>query len=204
MNPNEILKSIADLEKNLNEIDSAKKQVLKILESSSQLADVVSSYQTTFQGLTENIQQMIDKIKGLNLNILSDLQKHTDNFRLEVSKLNEFTQSIASIRQGLDAIQSSSDAYRSEFTQYLSSIRENLEAAQNLSVTNKNTIISKLDEVTVDLRTSIQSIRDENESKFSELKEAINVNRIIQLLGVVVTIAAIAGLLWLNLLGKLQ
>jgi len=179
MKTNEILKSLADLQSNLNQIDSAKQQVLKILNSSAELAEVVSSYQSSFQALTTNIQQMVDKIKELNVNILSDLQKHTDNFRVEVSKLNEFTQSLAAIHQSLEAAQNQADA-------------------------NKHIIVSQLDQIAADIRTSNQTIHEEHLTKFSELAAAIKVNRIMQMCGVVVTIAAVAGLFWFNILGKFQ
>jgi len=90
MNTDEILKSLANLQKSLEEIDSARQQVINVVNSSSELAKVVASYKSSFEGLSINISQVLDKSKEFNLDILSELSKQTGNFSDEVSKLTEF------------------------------------------------------------------------------------------------------------------
>ena len=91
MNANDnILNSLAALERNLEGIVSAKKQVSEVVQSSKDLADVIASYESSFEGLSSTIAQILDKSKDLNLNVLAELSKLTVNLKDEISRLSEF------------------------------------------------------------------------------------------------------------------
>jgi len=89
-NTNDILKSLATLEQNLKDINSAKEQVAKVAESSANLANVIKTYETSFEGLSKNVLTVLDDSKSFNLDTITKLSEQTDNFRNEVSKLIEF------------------------------------------------------------------------------------------------------------------
>ena len=129
MDKNDILKSLANLEQSLKDIDSARKQVSEVIkssekladeakqqvaeaiqysellvsdaiessqnqvtevvQSSGKLADVIASYKSSFEGISSNIEQVLDKSKDLTLNVLSELSKQTGNLRDEIVKFSE-------------------------------------------------------------------------------------------------------------------
>ncbi len=83
-----ILKSLAVLEHNLNDIDSAKLQVSKVVKSSNDLAKVIETYQSSFDGVSKNLKTVLSEIKSVNLDTISNLSKQTELFNKEVDKLS--------------------------------------------------------------------------------------------------------------------
>jgi len=99
-NTNEnILKSLAVLEQNLKDIHSAKEQVVKVVESSADLAQVIESYKSSFEGLSANVKDVLEESRNFNLDTIAKLSEQTDNFNKEVKRLIEFdfTKSFKSI-----------------------------------------------------------------------------------------------------------
>lgn len=85
-----ILKSLAVLEQNLKDINSAKAQVNSVVKSSSDLARVIESYQTTFQSLSVNVKAVLDDSRKFNNDSIKKLSEQTTNFSKEIAKLTEF------------------------------------------------------------------------------------------------------------------
>jgi hypothetical protein len=85
-----ILKSLAVLEQNLNDINSAKEQVDNIIQTSGKLAKVIESYQASFGSLSINVKTVLDDSKKFNLDSIAKLTEQTDNFSKEITKLTEF------------------------------------------------------------------------------------------------------------------
>ena len=83
-----ILKSLAVLEQNLKDIDSAKLQVSKVVKSSDDLAKVIETYQLSFDGVSKNLKTVLNEIKSLNVETISALSKQTELFNNEVVKLS--------------------------------------------------------------------------------------------------------------------
>lgn len=83
-----ILKSLAVLEQNLKDIDSAKFQVSKVVKSSDDLAKVIETYQSSFDGISKNLKTVLSEIKSVNLDTISNLSKQTELFNKEVDKLS--------------------------------------------------------------------------------------------------------------------
>ncbi len=83
-----ILKSLAVLEQNLKDIDSAKLQVSKVVKSSDDLAKVIETYQSSFDGVSKNLKTVLSEIKSVNLDTISNLSKQTELFNKEVNKLS--------------------------------------------------------------------------------------------------------------------
>lgn len=83
-----ILKSLAVLEQNLKDIDSAKLQVSKVVKSSDDLAKVIETYQSSFDGVSKNLKTVLSEIKSVNLDTISNLSKQTELFNKEVDKLS--------------------------------------------------------------------------------------------------------------------
>lgn len=83
-----ILKSLAVLEQNLKDIDSAKFQVSKVVKSSDDLAKVIETYQLSFDGISKNLKTVLSEIKSVNLDTISNLSKQTELFNKEVDKLS--------------------------------------------------------------------------------------------------------------------
>jgi F0F1-type ATP synthase delta subunit len=61
-----ILKSLAVVEQNLKDINSAKEQVNNVVKASSDLAKVIESYQTTFESLSVNVKAVLDDSRKFN------------------------------------------------------------------------------------------------------------------------------------------
>ena len=89
-NTNEILKSLAVLEHNLENIQSAKEQVAKVVESSGKLAQVIESYKSSFEGLASSVQTVLKESKSFSIETITKLSEETNSFRAEVKKLIEF------------------------------------------------------------------------------------------------------------------
>ncbi len=85
-----ILKSLASLENNLNEINSAKEQVSLIVNSSNELAEVIASYQLSFAGLSQNVESILDDSRKFNFDSVSKLSLQAENLSVEIKKLSEF------------------------------------------------------------------------------------------------------------------
>lgn len=96
-----ILKSLAVLEQNLKDIDSAKLQVSNVVKSSDDLAKVIESYQSSFDGVSKNLKTVLSEIKSVNLNTISNLSKQTELFNKEVDKLSnlDFESSFISAKE---------------------------------------------------------------------------------------------------------
>jgi len=85
-----ILKSLAVLEQNLKDINSAKEQVTNVVKSSGNLAQVIESYKSSFEGLAKSVQTVLEESRNFNLGTITKLSKETDTFNKEVTKLTEF------------------------------------------------------------------------------------------------------------------
>jgi len=85
-----ILKSLAVLEQNLKEINSAKEQVNSVVKSSGDLANVIESYKTSFESLSINIKVVLEDLKKFNNDSIKKLSEQTTNFSKEIAKLTEF------------------------------------------------------------------------------------------------------------------
>lgn len=85
-----ILKSLAVLEQNLKDIESAKKQVNKVVQSSDDLIKVATTYNSSFEGVTKNLKATISEIKNVNLDTIKDLSNKNKELSSEVTRLTEF------------------------------------------------------------------------------------------------------------------
>ncbi len=85
-----ILKSLAILEKNLKDINSAKEQVNSVVKSSGDLAKVIESYKTTFESLSINVKAVLEDSRKFNNDSIKKLSEQTTNFSKEIAKLAEF------------------------------------------------------------------------------------------------------------------
>jgi hypothetical protein len=95
-----ILKSLAVLEQNLKDIDAAKTQVSKVINSSADLALVIDSYKSSFTDISKNLKSVISEIKGINVDTLSTLSKQTELLNNEVVKLSnlDFAKSFTAVK----------------------------------------------------------------------------------------------------------
>ena len=85
-----ILKSLAVLEQNLKDINSAKEQVDNVIKTSGNLAKVIESYQESFESLSINVKAVLEDSRKFNLDSIAKLTEQTNNFSKEISKLTEF------------------------------------------------------------------------------------------------------------------
>jgi hypothetical protein len=84
-----ILKSLAVLEQNLKDINSAKEQVNNVVKSSGNLVKVIESYQTSFENLSINVKTVLEDSRKFNLDSIAKLSEQTKNFSKEIAKLTE-------------------------------------------------------------------------------------------------------------------
>lgn len=85
-----VLKSLAVLEQNLKDINSAKEQVDNVIKTSGNLAKVIESYRTSFESLSINVEAVLEDSRKFNLDSIAKLSEQTKNFSKEVAKLTEF------------------------------------------------------------------------------------------------------------------
>jgi 5'(3')-deoxyribonucleotidase len=149
-----ILKSLAVLEQNLKDINSAKEQVNNVVKSSSDLAKVIESYQTTFESLSVNVKAVLDDSRKFNNDSIKKLSEHTTNFSKEIAKLTEFD-----VSKSLKSIESETIKH---FQQNLSKPLEDLDK----QTTNFGKEIAKLTEF--DVSKSLKSIESETIKHFQQ------------------------------------
>lgn len=85
-----ILKSLAVLEQNLKDINSAKEQVNSVVKSSRNLANVIESYNASFESLSINVKAVLEDSRKFNNDSIKKLSEQTTNFSKEIAKLSEF------------------------------------------------------------------------------------------------------------------
>lgn len=97
----DILKSLAILEQNLRDIDSARLQVLQVVQSSNKIANVIEIYESSFDEVFVNLNTVLKEIKSINFDTISTLSKQTVLFEKEVNRLTDFdfTNSFYSIEK---------------------------------------------------------------------------------------------------------
>lgn len=107
-----ILKSLAVLEGNLKDINSAKEQVNNVVESSGNLASVIESYKVSFESLSINIEAVLENSRKFNNDSIKKLSEQTTYLSKEIAKLTEFD-----VSKTLESIESETIK---QFQQYLS------------------------------------------------------------------------------------
>lgn len=85
-----ILKSLAVLEGNLKDINSAKEQVNNVVKSSGNLASVIESYKVSFESLSINVEAVLEDSRKFNNDSIKKLSEQTTYLSKEIAKLTEF------------------------------------------------------------------------------------------------------------------
>ena len=156
-----ILKSLAVLEQNLKDINSAKEQVNNVVKSSSDLAKVIESYQTTFESLSVNVKAVLDDSRKFNNDSIKKLSEQTTNFSKEIAKLTEFD-----VSKSLKSIESETLKH---FQQNLSKPLEDLDK----QITNIKNEVAKLTEF--DFKDTFTNLQKQVVKQFNtDLKEKLN------------------------------
>lgn len=156
-----ILKSLAVLEQNLKDINSAKQQVNNVVKSSSDLAKVIESYQTTFESLSVNVKAVLDDSRKFNNDSIKKLSEQTTNFSKEIAKLTEFD-----VSKSLKSIESETIKH---FQQNLSKPLEDLDK----QIANIKNEVSKLTEF--DFKDTFTNLEKQVVSQFkTDLKEKLD------------------------------
>lgn len=156
-----ILKSLAVLEQNLKDIKSAKEQVNNVVKSSSDLAKVIESYQTTFESLSVNVKAVLDDSRKFNNDSIKKLSEQTTNFSKEIAKLTEFD-----VSKSLKSIESETIKH---FQQNLSKPLEDLDK----QIANIKNEVSKLTEF--DFKDTFNNLEKQVVSQFkTDLKEKLD------------------------------
>lgn len=156
-----ILKSLAVLEQNLKDINSAKEQVNSVVKSSGDLAKVIESYNTTFESLSVNVKAVLEDSRKLNNDSIKKLSEQTTNFSNEIAKLTEFD-----VSKSLKSIETETIKH---FQQNLSKPLENLDK----QITNFKNEVSKLTEF--DFKETFTNLEKQVVKQFNtDLKEKLN------------------------------
>ena len=209
-----ILAALAALQQNLKDIDSAKQQVTEVVQSSKDLANVIVSYKSSFEGLSSHIKQILDASKDLNLNVLSELSNLTLSLKDELSRLSEFDFDTKFQKLQQEALKQIEKDLVDRFAIIDTKARVLQEKADLLQkqVVRFESIdlddqFDKLDKVTYHLSqqdqrfnnrfTEIGNLFIELERQHVELRKEIMTNRIIQIFGVaVIIITALKLFFW--------
>ena len=219
MNTNDnILASLAALERNLEGIVSAKQQVSEVVQSSKDLADIIDSYKSSFEGLSSTVAQILDKSKDLNLNVLSELSKLTGNLKDEITKLSEFNfdvkfqtlqqEAIREIERSLSArlsifdtkaqvLQEKSDLIQGQVALFESLDLENQFNRHQKSMNELFNYFSQQDKRLQNKFTDVENQLIDLLQQSADLRKDILTNRLIQIVGIGVLIVSVV-ILWLK------
>jgi len=155
-----ILKSLAALEQNLNDINSAKEQVNEVIKTSGNLAKVIETYQSSFESLSINVKAVLEDSRKFNFDSISKLSEQTKFFSKEIAKITDFD-----ISKSLKSIDSK---VVKQFHQNISKPIENLEEQTK----NIEKEVSKL--IEFDFKESFNKIENEIVEQFNiNLKEKL-------------------------------
>ena len=156
-----ILKSLAVLEQNLKDINSAKEQVNSVVKSSGDLAKVIESYNTTFESLSVNVKAVLEDSRKFNNDSIKKLSEQTTNFSKEIAKLTEFD-----VSKSLKSIESETIKH---FQQNLSKPLEDLDK----QITNIQNEVTKLTEF--NFKDTFTNLEKQVVSQFkTDFKEKLN------------------------------
>jgi len=193
-----ILKSLAVLEQNLKDIDSAKTQVSKVVKSSEDLANVIGTYHSSFDGVSKNLQTVLSEIKSVNLDAFSNLAKQTKLLKKEVDKLSNlnFESFLNSAKEEIVK------QFEKDLKKQLIVIDEQSKNLQDKINEFKNQI-SRLEAIDFEthftnLITDLTNQNNEVKLQNEELLKEIKTNRIMSIVGIVI----IVGLLIFKIILK--
>ena len=156
-----ILKSLAVLEGNLKDINSAKEQVNNVVKSSGNLANVIESYKASFESLSINVKAVLEDSKKFNNDSIKKLSEQTTNFSKEIAKLTEFD-----VSKSLESIESETI---NQFQQNLSKPLSDLDK----QVRNIEKEVAKLTEY--DFKDSFSNLEKQVVNQFkNDLKEKLD------------------------------
>ena len=156
-----ILKSLAVLEGNLKDINSAKEQVNNVVKSSGNLANIIESYKTSFESLSINVKAVLEDSRKFNNDSIRKLSEQTTNFSKEIAKLTEFD-----VSKSLKSIESETIK---QFQQNLSKPLSDLDK----QIANIKNEVSKLTEF--DFKVTFTNLEKQVVSQFkTDLKEKLD------------------------------
>lgn len=156
-----ILKSLAVLEQNLKDINSAKEQVNSVVKSSGDLAKVIESYNTTFESLSVNVKAVLENSRKFNIDSIKKLSEQTTKFSKEIAKLTEFD-----VSKSLKSIESETIKH---FQQILSKPLEDLDK----QITNIQNEVTKL--TVFNFKDTFTNLEKQVVSQFkTDFKEKLN------------------------------
>lgn len=207
-----ILKSLAVLEQNLKDINSAKEQVNNVVKSSSDLAKVIESYQATFESLSVNVKAVLEDSSKFNNESVKKLSEQATNFSKEVAKLTEFdfkdtfinlekqvvSQFKTDLKEKLDAldnktlkIQIKIDEFEKQITRLeqvdLESHFKHIQSAITNHLDEQNIELSKKYEEVITKSDNIVVRLEQQAKEFKSLKTLLFLTLGIVIIGIIIT-----------------
>jgi uncharacterized coiled-coil protein SlyX len=208
-NTNEnILKSLAILEQNLKDINSAKEQVTNVVKSSGDLAKVIETYKSSFEGLAKNVQTVLEESRNFNLGTIKKLSEQTETFNKEVTKLTEFdftklfqsieAEVVKQFEKDLLTRLAVFDKKAQDFQAKIDEFKAQISRLESIDlevhfVKHQNTL-KELSNHLSQQDNELNSIKNQNKALLNELKN----NRLILICGIVVVI----GLMFFSIFAK--
>lgn len=176
-----ILKSLAVLEQNLKDINSAKEQVNSVVKSSGDLAKVIDSYNSSFESLSNNVKAVLEDSRKFNNDSIKKLSEQTTNFSKEIAKLTEFdvSKSLKSIEsETIKKIQQNLSKPLEDLDKQITNIKNEV---TKLTEFNFKDSLSNLEKQVVkqfntDLKVKLDELDNKTlniQSKIDEFKEQI-------------------------------
>src|SRR5690554_3570863 len=156
-----ILKSLAVLEQNLKDINSAKEQVNSVVNGSRQLAEVLNTYNESLDGISSNVTDILNASKQLNLETRENLLQQVNRFENEVTRFENVN-------------------LESEFANILTAITNHLNK-QNIELSRKyDEVVSKSDSIILRL--------EKQDKDAKTLKILLLVTIVIMIVGIVLSL----------------
>ena len=158
--PYDINTSLERLEQSLKDIQSAKQQVEKTVETSDKLQGVVSKYVSSLDTLLKGVQDWVKEISSFQSSNITDLEKTIEKVRKSCDKVIEnFTTSTNKLSDDLK------EKTREELVKFESA---------NTKLNSQVDKLSKLDENLKYATNSIDTVKEKLGEVLKELKESQN------------------------------
>lgn len=176
-----ILKSLAVLEQNLKDINSAKEQVNSVVKSSGDLAKVIDSYNSSFESLSINVKAVLEDSRKFNNDSIKKLSEQTTNFSKEIAKLTEFdvSKSLKSIEsETIKKIQQNLSKPLEDLDKQITNIKNEVTKLTEFNFKDSFSNLEKqvVKQFNTDLKVKLDELDNKTlniQSKIDEFKEQI-------------------------------
>lgn len=186
----DINSAIEHLKTSLEEVDSARRQVEKTVNSYSELKDKVQLYVDGFNGISNEVSSLISLLSEHKNVLLSDVEKIETSFNDNCGKaINKFKNAVDSAKSLIEeeavsvsnklndcitSFNSVTEKGISSFGEECEKIREGFQTQYQECLNNLNSGVAKIQEVNKELLTIPNRVKDSLNNSIKEIKTLVD------------------------------